>query len=312
MPRFSIVIPLYNKEKDFPNTLKGVMDQTLKDFEVIIVNDGSTDNSLLVAQSVSDARIKVYHRKNEGVAAARNFGVAQSSAKEVVFLDADDYWYPWHLENIAGILKKFPKAKWYGTSYEKKYNERLTRKMVSPFSNKDENWIGPVNFYEYSLADSAAHPSSAGMKKSFFTELGGYNTKVNFSEDTDLWIRAALREPLIFSNKTSAVIVLDSSNRANSIAVKTRAYAQLEAYEPEGVSNPSLKRYLDVHYFSIALNYKLAGDKKNFKRYRDRILLYNLNGKQRLFLKMPRRVLKFFKTIKNFLHQSGMYFSVYR
>lgn len=312
MPRFSVIIPLYNKEKDFPLTLKGVMDQTFKDFEVIIVNDGSTDNSLAVAESIRDERIKIHNRKNEGVAAARNYGVEHALADDVVFLDADDLWLPNHLENIDAILRKFPEASWYATAYEKKYNEKMTRKMVSPLLEMPEEWIGPVNYFENSLADSAALSSSVGMKKRFFIELGGFNTSLNFSEDTDLWIRAALKEFLIFANRISAVIKLDSTNRANHSSVKSRSYATLDIYESEAKKDPFLRKYLDVHYFSIALNYKLAGDNANFKKYRDRISISNLNEKQKLFLKLPRQVLNTFKFVKHLLHKSGFYFSVYR
>ncbi len=312
MPRFSVIIPLYNKEKDFPLTLKGVMDQTFTDFEVIIVNDGSSDNSLAIAEAIQDDRIKIFSKKNEGLAATRNFGVAQATAKDVVLLDADDYWHPWHLENMDAILKKFPEAKWFATSYEKKYNDRLTRKMVSPLTEMAENWIGEVNFFEYSLADSAAHPSSVGMKKSFFLGLGGHNTSITFSEDTDLWIRAALKAPLAFSNKVSALIMLDSSNRINHSSAKSRIYPDFDLYESKAKELPELKRYLDVHRYSIALHYKLAGDKENFKKYLKNLDLDSLNSKQKLLLKLPRTVLLSSKAVKEFLHQRGWYFSVYQ
>lgn len=312
MPRFSVIIPLYNKEKDFPLTLKGVMDQTFKDFEVIIVNDGSTDNSLAIAEALTDERIKIYSKKNEGLAATRNLGVAQATAKDVVLLDADDYWHPWHLENMNSILKKFPDAQWFATSYEKKYNNVLTRKMVSPFTEMPEDWIGEVNFFEYSLADSAANASSVGMKKSFFLNLGGHNTDITFSEDTDLWIRAALRAPLVFSNKVSAMIKLDSDNRINQSSIKSRIYPDYDSFHNEEKKDPALKRFLDIHRYSIALLYKMAGDPTNFEKYKSRLSSDNLNWKQKILLSLPKSILSASKSFKEFLHQKGLYFSVYR
>lgn len=312
MPRFSVIIPLYNKEKDFPLTLKGVLQQTFEDFELLIINDGSTDNSLAVAESVKDERIKIYSKNNEGLAATRNFGVAKAASEHVVWIDADDYWHPWHLENIDAILKKFPEAQWFSTAYEIRYNENLTRKMVSPFSAKENDWIGEVNFFEYSLADSAAHPSSVGMRKSFFLSLGGHNTDITFSEDTDLWIRAGLKAPIAFSNKVSAVIILDSTNRLNHSSLQSRAYPDYDSYDQASETNPALKKYLSVHRYSISMLYKLAGDTSNFKKYRGKLSTAELNLKQKLLLSLPRTVLAAAKGLKEFLQKYGLYFSTYR
>ncbi len=312
MPRFSVVIPLYNKEKDFPLTLKSLMAQTFKDFEVIIVNDGSTDNSLAIAEAEIDERIKIYSKKNEGLAATRNYGVARATAENVVFLDADDYWYPFHLDNMDAILNKFPEAQWFATVYEKKYNETLTRKMVSPLTELAEDWIGEASYFENSLGDSAVTGSSLGMKKSFFLDLGGHNTKITFAEDTDLWIRAALKEPVAFSNKVSVKIMLNTSNRINHTSLKSRIYPDFDKYNSEAEKNSSLRKYLDVHRFSIALSYKLAGDLGNFKKYRDKIAPSSLNAKQKLLLDLPLAVLLASKAFKQLLHSFGIYFSVYR
>ncbi|MBT0608842.1 glycosyltransferase family 2 protein [Aequorivita echinoideorum] len=314
MPKFSVIIPLYNKEKEFPSSLQSVLAQNFIDFEIIIVNDGSTDNSLAIAEkeALKNQRIKVFSKKNEGLAATRNFGVNKAIAENVVFIDADDFWYPFHLENLAAILKKFPEAPWFAAAYEKNYNEKLTRKMIAPLNEKNENFIGKVNFFETSLIDSLVHPSSFGMKRDFFLNLGGHNTNITFSEDTDLWIRAALQTQVAFSNKISAVINLNSSNRLNHSAMRTRKYPNFDTYEAEAKNNKALKKYLDVHYFSIALNYKLAGDTKNFKKYSDKIVKENLNTKQKIILKTPANILSASKSIKNFLQKSGIYFSVYK
>ncbi len=106
--------------------------------------------------------------------------------------------------------------------------------------------------------------------------------------------------------------MLDSSNRINHTSAKTRIYPDFDAFDSEAEKNSSLKKYLDVHRFSIALHYKLAGDLKNFKKYRGKIAATNLNSKQKLLLDLPRAVLLASKSVKNFLHESGLYFSVYK
>src|SRR5690606_12962360 len=97
MAFFSIIVPLYNKEKYLKATLKSVLQQTFIDFEIIIVNDGSTDKSLEIAKSFKNERIKIYTQENQGVSAARNLGIEKSTSEYCCFLDADDVWKDNHL-----------------------------------------------------------------------------------------------------------------------------------------------------------------------------------------------------------------------
>ena len=92
MPKVSVIIPLYNKGFIFKETLNSVLAQTFTDFEIVIVNDGSTDNSFEIASHFSDKRIKLLQQENKGVAAARNLGISAATAEFIAFLDADDYW----------------------------------------------------------------------------------------------------------------------------------------------------------------------------------------------------------------------------
>src|SRR5699024_6424946 len=98
---FSIVIPLYNKELSITNTLQSVLNQTFTDFEVVIVNDGSTDNSVEKVEAFNDPRIRLIHQANAGVSAARNKGIEEANYDWISFLDADDLW----MENHLSILK---------------------------------------------------------------------------------------------------------------------------------------------------------------------------------------------------------------
>jgi len=314
MTKFSVVIPLYNKEKDFPLTLSSVLAQTYTNFEVIIINDGSTDGSLAIAEkeALNDNRIKIFTNKNQGLAATRNYGVEKANSTHIAFLDADDYWEPWHIENMNAILLKFPHAQWFSAAYKKVYSPNLTRKMVSSLNQKSEDWIGEVKFFENSLADSLVHPSNLGMKKSFFLSLGGHNTNITFAEDTDLWIRAALKAPFYFSNKVSVKIILNSSNRINHSKLNSRIYPDFSIYTSDAKKNPALQKYIDVHLFSIALGYKLSGDAKKFNDYKSKISLKNLNSRQVLLLKTPRKVLLTSKLFKQKLQGFGIYFSIYK
>lgn len=114
---FSIIIPLYNKADYIAETLKSVLNQTYCDYEVIVVNDSSTDNSLEVASSFQDERIHIYTKENEGVSAARNYGIMHAKYDYIAFLDADDIWESDYLAYIihSGFI----------SGYQNRYGDNL-------------------------------------------------------------------------------------------------------------------------------------------------------------------------------------------
>ena len=106
IPQVSVVIPLYNKAPYIDRALRSVLAQTFQDFEVIIVDDGSTDGGAKIVKSTTDKRIKLIQQKNSGVSAARNRGIQESKSKLIAFLDADDEWKSRFLEVILRLRKK--------------------------------------------------------------------------------------------------------------------------------------------------------------------------------------------------------------
>lgn len=113
---FSIVIPLYNKEHTILRTLYSVLTQTYSEFEVIVVDDGSSDNSVaLVEKQINDERLRIISQENQGVSVARNRGVAEAKYPHVAFLDADDEWLPTYLEKVKEAINAFPDAGMYCT-----------------------------------------------------------------------------------------------------------------------------------------------------------------------------------------------------
>ena len=106
MPKISVVIPLYNKENFIKKTLDSVLQQTFTDFEVIIVNDCSTDNSDKIILEYKDERIKtIKHQTNKGLSAARNTGIAVATQDYIAFLDADDCWSTHFLSSVIEVIK---------------------------------------------------------------------------------------------------------------------------------------------------------------------------------------------------------------
>ena len=106
--KFSVVIPLYNKEHYIEKTIRSVLAQTCPDYEVIVVDDGSKDSSLALAKKIEGGNIRVIAQENQGVSVARNTGILNASGKYICFLDADDEWRPDYLATIQSLTDKYP------------------------------------------------------------------------------------------------------------------------------------------------------------------------------------------------------------
>jgi len=307
MTSLSVIIPLFNKEKDIVNTLTSVCNQTFTDFEIIIVNDGSTDSSVKNINAINDDRIRIFSKKNEGVSIARNFGVEKAISNYIVFLDADDYWYPNHLKNIFELINTFPNHLWFASAYEKQRNNNLITPMVSPIIEKGKDWYGEVDdFFANSLIDCLAWTSSVCMKKVFFNSLNGFDAFTTHTEDIDLWIRAALKSPLVFSNKITARHILDASNRSSIKQLQERNYIDFDKFIKDENKNFSLKKYLDLNRYSLAIIYKLHGDIHSFKNIISKVEIKNLNNKQQFLLKQHRYMLRLLFAFKKLLEIFGV------
>lgn len=115
--RFSVVVPLYNKENCIRMTLESVKKQSFKDYEVIVVDDGSTDRSLEEARKIKSENITIIHQQNQGVSVARNTGILHAQGQYIAFLDADDEWEPDYLKTIDHLIEKYPESDMYVTAY---------------------------------------------------------------------------------------------------------------------------------------------------------------------------------------------------
>jgi len=156
MAFLSVVIPLYNKQDTIVNTLKSVLEQSFTDFEIIIINDGSTDNSAALVTAIIDNRISLFTTKNQGVSRARNFGIEKANSPFIAFIDADDYWYPNHLEHLVKLYQSFPNCGIYATNYENYYS--INKIIPSHFETYSKpNWQGIVSDFLNPVKYIASH-----------------------------------------------------------------------------------------------------------------------------------------------------------
>ena len=313
-PYFSIVIPLYNKEKHIENTIKSVLEQTVENFEIIVINDGSTDNSFNKVKAINDSRIKLYYTENKGVSHARNFGIKKAPATLIAFLDADDIWYNHHLEDLKKLFEVYPNCGLYCKAYVKQQNNFI---MKSVYKNipKQVNWMGVIDdYFESSLINCVAWTSAVAIPKQTLEDINNFDESITLGagEDIDLWLRIALKHPVAFYNKISAIHKLHANNRISNSNTNDREFINLDTYELIAQNNKSLKKYLDLNRFSIAIQYRLIGNTTKANDYIEKIDETNLNKKQIFLLKSNVVFLKLLLNLKGYLKTININLSTYK
>ena len=186
---FTVIIPLYNKEPYIKRALETVLNQTYDNFEIIIIDDGSTDEGVRIVSSIHDTRIKVFSQMNSGVSAARNRGALLAKNQYLAFLDADDTWEPNFLQEISNLIDEFPYAGIYATN--NKFIYPSGKVMLESFSDLfNGNNIGIIEDYFGLFAKIQKSPfsnSNLCIPKKIYDEFGGYKEGVKLTEDSDLW-----------------------------------------------------------------------------------------------------------------------------
>lgn len=245
----SVVIPLYNKEKQIERTLRSVFAQTYTDFEIVVVNDGSTDRSAAVVESLDDPRIRLVTQKNAGVSAARNRGIREARGEYIALLDGDDKWEPDYLETINRMITKYSQCQVFATNYThidpkgKSFNTIL--KSI-PFNEED----GILeNYFEVASVSSPPICSICiTAKKTAFESIGGFPYGIKSGEDLLTWARLACKYEIAYSILPKAIYVLGNGYDYNNLPPR-----------PQDAGDPVGKELTEL--------LKLHPDKKGLKTY---------------------------------------------
>ncbi|CAH8292626.1 glycosyltransferase involved in cell wall biosynthesis [Mariniflexile fucanivorans] len=312
-PFFSVIIPLYNKEAFIESTLKSVLQQTFQDFEIIIVDDGSTDNSYRVASAFKNDKVLLLKQENKGVSIARNFGIDHATSKYIALLDADDLWYENHLLELKKQIDLFPDAGLYCNNYEIFYREGYSQKACFNFEYSLECLI--VNdFFNASIVNTVAWTSAVGFSKEIFKNMGGFNPYYKTTQDLDLWIRFALKHKVSFNPTItmSYKLYINDSLSKNENEYNNIRYDFIKSYAKEEKANTSLKLYLDINRYALALRCKTHGKLDLYKKLKNEIDYTNLNWKQKLFLNTPKVLLILIKKFQRFLIKNRIYLTAYK
>ena len=306
MPGISVVIPLYNKEKYIKDTIQSVLNQDFKDFEIIIVNDGSTDHSLEIVKQFKQPEIRIINQKNQGVAVARNNGVQHAAGEIIAFLDADDKWLTNHLSEIYALYQKFPEAGFFATAYLLKIRNYLY--PVIPGFKKTHLLLKP--YYRFDKGRSLFYTSNFAVKKSVFIKEGGFTPGIH-AEDTRFFIKLGQKYPLAYSKNITMIHLSEAENSLFNQSKLRKKIELLDFFKNDEVYDNDLKAYLDVHRFAWIMEAKLKGEFDIARRLKQTISYDNLNFKQKLLINLPSFILLQLKAIQRKLQQSGFFYTVF-
>ena len=227
----SVIIPLYNKEREIAGTLRSVLAQTLRPKEIIVVDDGSTDRSASVVDAVAAEEgrglIRLVRQPNAGVCAARNRAVAEARGEYIAFLDADDCWEPGYLAEIAALIAEFPGCGIYSTAFWV-----LDGRGRFPVLCPDRRGVVD-NFFRDSAHRYISIPSASVVPRRVFNDVGGFPPGMKIGEDLYMWIKIARRWPVCFSPARLCRYSKVASNRSSAIYTPERTDFSFESlYDP--------------------------------------------------------------------------------
>jgi glycosyltransferase involved in cell wall biosynthesis len=223
-PYFSVIVPVHNKKPHLRRSINSILNQTFSDFELIIVDDASTDGSLDEIRTIEDARVILFNRENPGPGgyAARNFGIEKAKADYIAFLDADDEWKSDHLDNIYKSSIAFPSAGFFGAGWVVKDIEGM--KPSDYFANKKKSKVHSIDLKKYlELCLNKMQPvwtSVSCIKRSLCDNLFPAGI-AHRGGDRFAWVTVLAKTDMAWSPHIGAVYYRDSVNMVTRNASST-------------------------------------------------------------------------------------------
>ena len=218
----SVIIPLYNKATSIASVLNCVLAQSYQDFEVVVVDDGSTDEGAAIVEQYTDPRIRLIRQENAGVSAARNRGIAEAKGEYVAFFDADDEWATDYLSIQYGLSTEYPDCDVFATNYRMEYsNSDITPAQINKLRFTGEAGV-MENYFEVA---SCSHPplwtSAVMVRKSAMESVGGLPVGIKSGEDLLTWARLAVRYKIAYTRNIAATFVVDDNHRVSKQPART-------------------------------------------------------------------------------------------
>lgn len=304
--KISVVIPLYNKRTSVLRALNSVLDQTIQPYEIIVVNDGSTDGSEQIVDELNHPLVRLFNQPNTGVSAARNSGIEEAKGDWIAFLDADDEWLPEYLKSIIFLSEEYPSCSVLATSYIFQEFTGVRRNVILrklPFHS--EHGI-LTNYFEIA---AFSHPpicsSAVVVNKAALNTIGGFPKGVKAGEDLLTWARLAVRFNIAYSTKLLSVFHVDpshsiSENPSRLPDINDFVGGELKKIfdSTEGKLKTDVRKYLSLWYKMRASVYLRNNERSKVWKNSLKSLKYNiLNYKNYLFIGLSLMPHKFQKLI---------------
>lgn len=268
---YSIVIPLYNKGISVRKSLQSALNQTIQDFEIVIVNDGSTDQSVEVVESFKDERIRIFHQENQGAASARNKGIREAKSDWIVFLDADDEWEPFHLEEIQKMQQQFSEEKIFMTSWVHSNHLPLSLPTEMPPIFKAEN------YFEACLKWDMICTPVLCIHRSCFEDTGYFNEHLRGGQDSEMWARLGRKGyAFVKSQRVTTLWNMDSENKTTKrkdIPFKETFEGNLDLKNSNGYERQLYKRRIISKAVYLAKNMRFREAFQFVWKYNIQIIL---------------------------------------
>ncbi len=278
IPFFSVVIPVYNKAPHIQCSISSVLNQTFQNFELILVNDASTDNSLEEIQKFTDERIRLFQRTEPGPGgyAARNLGIEKAEGEWVAFLDADDEWYPNHLEKMHELAHKYPDVYFMSCGWQTQNNGvKNENAFYKELKEKDSLRITVEEYLKFALKKKLpVWTSVASVKKTSPVASNLFPADLGAKRGGDLhaWLKLICHhKQMAWSNHIGAVYHVDSVNMVtkSSAAVPDLYNNSILARLSKNLTKSEQKLLIRYFNLKLILNWteNLLSLKKNFTLY---------------------------------------------
>lgn len=222
MHRISIIIPLYNKENYILQCIDSIINQSYNNFEIVIVDDGSTDKSIEKVKSVVDHRIKIVSKKNGGVSSARNEGIKNAIGNWILFLDADDKLEDNALQHFIESINLYPNIKIFVSNF---YIISNNKKI--PYSNRKKKKQIENPLKEIWYQNIYARPGNTLINKDIFVNYGGYIQNMKYNEDYEFSLRLLSYYKIVYIPEITMSYIKNESGASNIIQSLEHDYAHM-------------------------------------------------------------------------------------
>lgn len=265
---FSVVIPLYNKGALVKRAIDSVLSQIFQGFEIVVIDDGSKDDSAEYVKEYLDERIKYYYKDNGGVSSARNYGIEKSTNDWIVFLDADDELLPNALEVFRHLINENKNTKFVVGGI--KWIKGVQNKDIVGTGNAQsyKQWFTRLPHFHFWCNHFYAAPRNMAIHKDVIKKFGGYDTRMSFYEDLEFSLRVLNCGAVAYTTAPVAVYYQESTGLSGSShpIEKEMAY-----YIPEYVETASFwhKALLYENLEMEILWWQQHGNDENVRFYQD-------------------------------------------